>query len=84
MFCDDSSFLFYFILFLLIFILFFYEGLRARHWGFLFRNLQQAVDEIYQTCEDDESIVECKVRLTLSLIDTVICFKTQFMFTFTI
>ncbi|XP_053629537.2 S phase cyclin A-associated protein in the endoplasmic reticulum isoform X1 [Cherax quadricarinatus] len=40
-------------------------SLRARHWGFLFRNLQQAVDEIYQTCEDDESIVECKEAILM-------------------
>ncbi|KAK3887185.1 hypothetical protein Pcinc_008710, partial [Petrolisthes cinctipes] len=40
-------------------------SLRARHWGFLFRNLQQAVDEIYQTCEDDESIVECKEAIMM-------------------
>ncbi|XP_068244843.1 S phase cyclin A-associated protein in the endoplasmic reticulum isoform X2 [Palaemon carinicauda] len=39
--------------------------LRARHWGFLFRNLQQAVDEIYQTCEDDESVVECKETILI-------------------
>ncbi|XP_066969549.1 calponin homology domain-containing protein DDB_G0272472 isoform X1 [Macrobrachium rosenbergii] len=39
--------------------------LRARHWGFLFRNLQQAVDEIYQTCEDDESVVECKEAILI-------------------
>ena len=38
--------------------------LRARYWAFLFDNLQRAVDEIYQTCEVDESIVECKVILT--------------------
>ncbi|KAK4288664.1 hypothetical protein Pmani_038315 [Petrolisthes manimaculis] len=40
-------------------------SIRARHWGFLFRNLQQAVDEIYQTCEDDESIVECKEAIMM-------------------
>ena len=35
---------------------------RARYWKFLFDNLQRAVDAIYETCENDESEVECKVR----------------------
>ena len=35
--------------------------LRARYWKFLFDNFQRAVDGIYQTCEQDESVVECKV-----------------------
>ncbi|XP_060063771.1 S phase cyclin A-associated protein in the endoplasmic reticulum-like [Ylistrum balloti] len=34
--------------------------LRARYWKFLFDNLQRAVDAIYETCEQDESVVECK------------------------
>ncbi|KAK7501611.1 hypothetical protein BaRGS_00007042, partial [Batillaria attramentaria] len=34
--------------------------LRARYWKFLFDNFQRAVDGIYQTCEQDESVVECK------------------------
>lgn len=34
---------------------------RARYWAFLFDNLQRAVDAIYETCEQDESVVECKV-----------------------
>lgn len=39
--------------------------LRARYWAFLFDNLRRAVDEIYVTCESDQSVVECKVRLSL-------------------
>ncbi|XP_034948726.1 S phase cyclin A-associated protein in the endoplasmic reticulum [Chelonus insularis] len=34
--------------------------LHARYWAFLFGNLQRAVDGIYQTCEEDENISECK------------------------
>nr|CAD7200048.1 unnamed protein product [Timema douglasi] len=34
--------------------------LQARHWAFLFGNLQRAVDDIYQTCEANESVSECK------------------------
>ncbi|XP_065216012.1 S phase cyclin A-associated protein in the endoplasmic reticulum [Planococcus citri] len=36
------------------------DDLKARYWAFLFKNLQHAVDELYQTCEMDESISECK------------------------
>ena len=37
------------------------DNLRARYWSYLFDNLQRAVDEIYKTCENDESTVECEV-----------------------
>lgn len=35
--------------------------LRARYWCYLFDNLHRAVDEIYITCEADESAIECQV-----------------------
>ncbi|ELT92650.1 hypothetical protein CAPTEDRAFT_90932, partial [Capitella teleta] len=34
--------------------------LRARYWAYLFENLSRAVDEIYVTCETDDSTLECK------------------------
>ncbi|XP_039270648.2 S phase cyclin A-associated protein in the endoplasmic reticulum-like isoform X1 [Styela clava] len=35
-------------------------SIRARYWAYLFENLRRAVDEIYATCETDQSVVECK------------------------
>lgn len=35
--------------------------LQARYWSYLFDNLHRAVDELYCTCEADESVVECQV-----------------------
>jgi hypothetical protein len=34
--------------------------LRARHWHFMFDNLRRAVDQLYGTCEVDESRIECE------------------------
>lgn len=45
---------------------------RARYWKFLFDNLQRAVDAIYDTCETDESVVECKVKAYRNLL-CVVC-----------
>ncbi len=42
------------------------SDLRARYWSYLFDNLHRAVDEIYCTCEADESVVECQVRMDWS------------------
>ncbi|XP_065813292.1 S phase cyclin A-associated protein in the endoplasmic reticulum isoform X3 [Labrus bergylta] len=39
--------------------------LRARYWAFLFDNLRRAVDEIYVTCESDQSVVECREVLMM-------------------
>ena len=36
--------------------------MQARYWSYLFDNLHRAVDEIYCTCEADESIIECQVH----------------------
>ncbi|GAB6032468.1 Sentrin-specific protease 3, variant 2 [Chamberlinius hualienensis] len=33
---------------------------KARYWAFLFENLRRAVDEVYETCQTDENIMECK------------------------
>lgn len=41
------------------------KDLRARYWAFLFENLYRAVDEIYQTCETDESVMECKEAIMM-------------------
>ena len=42
------------------------SDLRARYWCYLFDNLKRAVDEIYCTCESDESTVECQVMAFIS------------------
>eukprot|EP00731_Ephydatia_muelleri_P016862 Em0009g1286a len=35
-------------------------NLQARYWSYLFDNLHRAVEELYTTCEADESVVECQ------------------------
>lgn len=41
------------------------KDLHARYWSYLFDNLHRAVDEIYNTCETDESIMECQVCVAI-------------------
>lgn len=36
------------------------SDIRDRYWSYLFENLQRAIDEIYSTCENDNSLNECK------------------------
>lgn len=40
----------------------------ARYWSYLFDNLFRAVDEIYRTCEVDNSIIECQVVSCVCLV----------------
>ncbi|CAL1531856.1 unnamed protein product [Lymnaea stagnalis] len=60
------------------------NDLRARYWKYMFDNFQRAVDSIYQTCEQDESVVECKEVIMMleqstkdfkALIETLIMMK---------
>ncbi|CAF0765046.1 unnamed protein product [Didymodactylos carnosus] len=34
--------------------------IRSRYWTYLFDNLKRSIDQLYQTCENDESIVQCQ------------------------
>ena len=36
------------------------SDLQARYWAFLFENVRRAVDDLYRTCESDESIPATK------------------------
>lgn len=37
------------------------KDIKARYWSYLLASLKRAIDEIYFTCESDESISSCKV-----------------------
>ena len=39
--------------------------IKERYWVYLFQNLKLAVNEIYQTCETDESIPECDKAINI-------------------
>ena len=38
------------------------EEIKTRYWKYLFDNLERSINEIYQTCENDNEISKCKVR----------------------
>lgn len=35
--------------------------IRSRYWTFLFDNLKRSIEQIYQTCESDQNILQCQV-----------------------
>lgn len=45
--------------------------IQARYWAYLFDNLHHAIDEIFCTCEADESIIECQVGFMFHFIMSV-------------
>lgn len=49
----------------------------ASHWAFLFQSLRIVVDEIYRICEDDESVVECKVIIVFFILSLIIIVLTD-------
>lgn len=38
------------------------KDIKTRYWSYLLASLKRAIDEIYFTCENDESISSCKVK----------------------
>ena len=37
-----------------------FADVKARYWAYLFDNFNRSIDEIYTTCEADESVLECE------------------------
>ena len=44
------------------------SDLQARYWAFLFENVRRAVDDLYMTCESDESIPATKEVRSINLL----------------
>ncbi|CAF4698064.1 unnamed protein product, partial [Rotaria socialis] len=36
------------------------SDIRSRYWTFLFDNLKRSIDQIYQTCESDQNLLQCQ------------------------
>lgn len=34
----------------------------TRYWSYLFNNLDQSIKYLYQTCENEQNIIKCKVN----------------------
>ena len=41
------------------------SDIRSRYWTFLFDNLKRSIEQIYQTCESDQNLLQCQVSLSL-------------------
>lgn len=49
------------------------EDQQARYWSYLFDNLHRVVDEIYCTCEADQSVIECEVCWAIHYLWVTLC-----------
>lgn len=49
-------------------------NLQARYWSYLFDNLHRAVEELYTTCETNESVVECQVGVQTTCCGAVLLY----------
>ena len=54
------------------------SDLQARYWAFLFENVRRAVDDLYTTCESDESIPATKEVIFLFLLVPIVLYLTVF------
>ncbi|CAF4498457.1 unnamed protein product, partial [Rotaria magnacalcarata] len=36
------------------------SDIRSRYWTFLFDNLKRSIEQIYQTCESDQNLLQCQ------------------------
>lgn len=40
----------------------------SRYWTFLYDNLKRSIEQIYQTCESDQNLLQCQVKNLILLI----------------
>lgn len=44
----------------------------SRYWTYLFENLERSISEIYEGCEKEENIRQCKVSFLISNLFTIL------------